>query len=144
MAQALIKVNMSPKLRKNIFFAQKMFTFSKFPFLVKSSFLKTIFTHSKNQPHTLAQHVLTQQIPIKFSCYYKPPRRPKSKPNTRPFKRAIVRFSGTRSCGDINYLKFLIRIFENLQKRPGQLGLSGAFWKKTLSQRILVSKAAIF
>ena len=126
MAQALIKVNMSPKLRKNNFFHKKCSLFSKFSFLVKSSFLKTIFTHSKNQPHTLAQHVLTQQTPIIFSCYYKPPKcgtaakrryrkktnsegrgarrqgltRPQGKPNTRPFKRAIVRFSGTRSCGD--------------------------------------------
>ena len=30
-------------------------------------------SHSKNQPHTLAQQVLTQQIPIIFCCYYKPP-----------------------------------------------------------------------
>ena len=40
--------------------------------------------------------------------------------NTRPFKRAIVRFSGMRSCGDIHVLNFLINFFE---KRPGQLGL---------------------
>ena len=31
-----------------------------------------------------------------------------------PFKRAIVRFSGTCSCGDINDLKFVFRFFENL------------------------------
>ena len=37
---------------------------------------------------------------------------------------AVVRFFGTRSCGDINDLNFLLlRFFENLQKRPGQLGL---------------------
>ena len=47
---------------------------------------------------------------------------PDQNENPIPFKRAIVRFSGTRSCGDIE-LKFLIRIFENFQKRPGQLGL---------------------
>ena len=63
---------MSPK-QKKIIFCTKNVLFSKFPFLVKSSFLKIIFIHSKNQPHTLAQHVLTQQIPIIFSCYYKPP-----------------------------------------------------------------------
>ena len=39
----------------------------------------------------------------------------------------MVRFSGTRSCGDINYLKFLIRIFEFLQKCPSPLGLSLVF-----------------
>ena len=42
----------------------------------------------------------------------------------------MVRFSGTRSCGDINYLKFSIRIFEFLQKCPGPLGLNllPKFW----------------
>ena len=28
-----------------------------------------------------------------------------------------------RSCGDINDWKFLVRVFKNLQKRPGHLGL---------------------
>ena len=41
--------------------------------------------------------------------------------NTRPFKRALVHFSGMRSCGD--NLKFLIRFYENLEKRRVQLGL---------------------
>ena len=34
----------------------------------------------------------------------------KMKANTRPFNRVIVHFSGMRSCGDINDLKFLIRL----------------------------------
>ena len=74
MAQALGKVNMSPKLRKMCFLLKKCSFFSKLPFLVKSSFLKNILTHSKNQHHTLAQQVLMQQIPAIFCCYYKPPR----------------------------------------------------------------------
>ena len=59
---------MSPKLRKMNFFAQKMVI------LFQNSddeiqFSQEILTHSENQPHTL-----TQQIPIIFCCYYKPPR----------------------------------------------------------------------
>ena len=46
----------------------------------------------------------------------------KMKAQYQTFQCAIVRFSGTRSCADINFLKFLFKLFENLQKRPGQLG----------------------
>ena len=119
MAQELGKVNISPKLRKMSFLHKKVF-FSKFQFLAKSSFLKKSCPNSKNQTHTLVQQVLTQQIPTTFCCYYKPPR----KSNIRPFKRAIVRFSGPRSCGDIDKLNFLIQFFEKWQKRPGRLGLN--------------------
>ena len=37
-------------------------------------------------------------------------------------------FSGARSCGDINFLKFLFKFFENFKKRPGRLGLTS--WKQ--------------
>ena len=74
-AQALEKVNMSPKLRKMSFFAQNgyFFWFSFFG-EIQFSQKNRILTHSKNQPHTLAQHVLTQQIPNPNCCYYKLPR----------------------------------------------------------------------
>ena len=48
----------------------------------------------------------------------------KGKPSTRPFKRALVRFSGTLSCEDFKIQKFSIKFCENLQKHPGQLGLT--------------------
>ena len=35
----------------------------------------------------------------------------------------MVRFSGTRSSGDIDSLKILFRFFDKLRKHPGQLGL---------------------
>ena len=46
------------------------------------------------------------------------------KPSTRPFKRASVRFSGTLSCEYFYIQKFLFEFCENLQKHPGQLGLT--------------------
>ena len=106
MAQEIGKVDNVSKTEKNEFFAQKIVIFSKFQILAKSSFFKKILSHSKNQFHTLAEQVLTQQIPIILCCYYK-------SPHTRPFKRALVGFSGTRSCGDIDNINFLIHFLEN-------------------------------
>ena len=74
MAQTLGKMNMSPKLRKMTFLHKIGPFFSpKIPFSAKSSFLKKNLTHNKNQPHTLAQPIPMQKIPIIFCCYYKPP-----------------------------------------------------------------------
>ena len=50
-----------------------MLLFFKFVF-GEIQFSQKILTHTKNQTPTLAQQVLTQQVPIIFCCYYKPPR----------------------------------------------------------------------
>ena len=48
----------------------------------------------------------------------------------------LVRFSGTRSCGYFDDLKFIIRIFEKLEKRPGRLGLKLFFFGPFLRMQI--------
>ena len=73
MAQELGKVNVS-KTEKNEIFCKKLVVFSKVQLLAKSSFLKKKLSHNKNQPQTLAQQVLTQQIPLIFCCYTTSPR----------------------------------------------------------------------
>ena len=65
---------MSPQLRKMTFLPKNDPFFPKFSFSAKSRFLKKNLTHNQNQPHTLAQPVPTQMIPIIFGCYYKRPR----------------------------------------------------------------------
>ena len=113
------------------FFRTKKVIFSQNSVFDEIQFSQKSLINRKNQPHTLAQQVLVQLTPIIFCCYYKPPRSlrrqgltwPKWKPNIRPFKRAIDRSSGTRSCGDIDDWTFFGRFFENFKKRPGQLGL---------------------
>ena len=92
-----------------------------------------------------------QQTQIIPCCYYKPRKRSgdtgketqilkegarsdRCSPNHNESpipEPSIVRFFGTRSCGDDNDQKFLFRFFENSQKRSGQLG----FNKKFLSDK---------
>ena len=58
------KGNMSPKLRKMFFFAQKLVIFSKNSVFDESQFSLKSLINRKNQPHTLPQQVLAQQTPI--------------------------------------------------------------------------------
>ena len=74
MAEALEKGNMSPKLRKLGFFAQKIDIFSQNSVFDEIQFSQKSLINKKNQPHALSQQVLVQQIPIVFCCYYKSPR----------------------------------------------------------------------
>ena len=74
MAQALEKGNMSPKLRKLGFFAQKIDIYSQNSVFDEIQFSQKSLINRKNQPPALLQQVLVEQIPIVFCCYYKPPR----------------------------------------------------------------------
>ena len=74
MAQALEKGNISPKLRKMGFFAQKNVIYSQNSVFDEIQFSEKSLINRKKQPQILPQQVLVQQIPIKFCCYYKPPR----------------------------------------------------------------------
>ena len=113
------------------FFAQKMVILFHNSVSGKIQFSQKSLTNRREQRHALSQQVLVQQTPIISCCYYKPPHEAaipeketkilKNGPNTRPSKRVIVflfllasYFSGMRSGGDINDLKFLIRFFEIL------------------------------
>ena len=73
MAQELGKMNMSPILRKMSFLLKNLLFFEVSIF-GEIQFSRKILSHSKNQPYTLAQQVPTQQTPIIFCCFYKPPR----------------------------------------------------------------------
>ena len=65
---------MSPKLRKMVFFAQKIVIFSQNSVFDEIQFSQKSSINRKNKPHTLPQQVLVQQTPIIFCCYYKPPK----------------------------------------------------------------------
>ena len=88
MAQALEKGNMSSKLRKLGFFAQKIHIFSQNSVFDEIQLSQKSLINRKNQPHALPQQVLVKHIPIVFCCYYKPPR---SRPHeVRNYREAAV------------------------------------------------------
>ena len=101
MAQALEKGNPSPKLRKMGFWHKKRVIFSQNSDFDEIRFSQKSLINRKNQPHTLPQHVLVQQTPIIFCCYYKPPRSgPHEERNCReaavPEKEAKILEKGAR------------------------------------------------
>ena len=104
------------------YFGQFVWIEKKATIIVAFHFMKR---RLKNQPHTLPQQVLVQQAPIIFCCYYKPPR---SGPHQLFV--SLVRVV-------VDNLKFSLKFSENLQKRPGHIGLT---IRKNETQKVLVLK----
>ena len=125
---------MSPKLRKMCLLPKNfIFFFLNFSFWRNPVFSKNLVPYQKPTLYTCTT-----------SSYA-------TNPNNSllllqaPAQRAARSFSGTRSCGDIDNLIFLIQFFEKLQKRAGRLGLKspkGPFIVFDILQQTEVSKSS--